>query len=125
MKKRLFIVIFSTVFILLFSYVFINFINIGCIYRKYFGFYCAGCGITRMIKSICSLEFYQAFRYNPLVFILLIVLLPYVIYSLVYYVLYGNFKISKALFIVLVVLLLGYTILRNIDCFSFLIPTKV
>ena len=42
-----------------------------CFIKKIFGFYCPGCGITRMLYSIITFDFYQAFRYNPLLFIML------------------------------------------------------
>ena len=46
-------------------------ISIPCPFHFITGLYCPGCGITRMIKSILKLDFYQAFRYNQLLFILL------------------------------------------------------
>ena len=42
---------------------------IPCIFHKITHMYCPGCGLTRMIISIFKLDIYQAFRYNPLLFI--------------------------------------------------------
>ena len=39
-----------------------------CEIQEYFGIYCAGCGVTRMIKSALHLDIYQAFRWNPYMF---------------------------------------------------------
>lgn len=94
-------------------------------YRELFDIYCAGCGFTRMIKSIIKLDFYQAFRYNPLLFILLILFTPYLIYQIYLYIRYGNIKkTSLKLLIILVIILFIYMFLRNIPKFDYLIPTK-
>ena len=65
-------------FLLFLFYYFLNQkLNIGipCIFHELTGLYCPGCGITRMFFAIIELKFYDAFRYNPLVFILLIIIL--------------------------------------------------
>ena len=51
-------------------------LSIQCPIHYMTGLYCPGCGITRMLFAIIKLDFYQAFRYNPLVFILL----PFIIF---------------------------------------------
>ena len=59
---------------LLIGYYFLNAvfkISIPCMFYKITGFHCPGCGITRLLFSLIKLDFYQAFRYNPLIFILL------------------------------------------------------
>ena len=53
-----------------------------CPWREQFHIYCAGCGGTRMFYSLLKLEFYQAFRYNPLLFLFLVCSIIYIIYSL-------------------------------------------
>lgn len=53
----------------------------GCWFRKKLGLYCPGCGGTRMVQSILKLDFYQAFRYNPLVFVLLALIAIWDIYN--------------------------------------------
>ena len=79
--------------------------------------YCPGCGVTRMLLSILKLDFYQAFRYNPLLFICL----PFFIYLLIDYVisLYKKKKplytrINSKIYIALIVIFIIYGILRNI-----------
>ena len=72
MKKRIIKVIGYTILFFISVYlitIFLETIGYKCIYRELFNIYCAGCGSTRMIKTIIHLNFYQAFRYNPLFFI--------------------------------------------------------
>lgn len=79
-----------------------------------------------MIESIINLKFYQAFRYNPLFFILSIIFIPYFIYQVYLYIRYGNIKKpSLKLLIILVIILSIYMVLRNIPLFNYLIPTKI
>ena len=91
--------------------------------------YCPGCGITRMFLSLLKLDLYQAFRYNPLMFILLPILLPYLIYQLYIY-LYQKKDIlidhyPKKLLWTLLAIVVIYGVIRNVSYFSFLAPTKI
>lgn len=125
MKKRI-INIFTLIITLVLILLFLKLINYKCIYRELFNIYCAGCGFTRMIESIINLKFYQAFRYNPLLFILLIIFIPYFIYQVYIYIRYSNIKKpSLRLLIILVIILFIYMVLRNIPLFNYLIPTKI
>ena len=125
LKKNKKIVTFGLLFLLLVIYFllhkYINF-KIPCMFHFVTGFYCPGCGLTRMIFSIFKLDFYQAFRYNPLVFILGII---YLIYKLIEIVLNKKIKIPEYVYYILIVILILYGILRNIDIFSYLAPTKL
>ena len=125
MKKRI-INIFTLIITLVLILLFLKLINYKCIYRELFNIYCAGCGFTRMIESMINLKFYQAFRYNPLFFILFIIFIPYVVYQVYLYIKYGNIKKpSLKLLIILVIILSIYMVLRNIPLFNYLIPTKI
>ena len=122
-KKILFIIILlSSIYLYLnkrFSF------YIPCIFHKITHLYCPGCGITRMIISIFKLNFYQAFRYNPLMFILAPFL---VIYEIIYYINWLQdkyFKIPKKTWYILLIITIIYTILRNINYYNYLIPTKI
>ena len=111
MKKRLFKVILITalvILVILLSIKILDLIHFRCLFKYLFNFYCAGCGTTRMIKSLIKLDFYQSFRYNPGVFILRIIIFP-------------NTKVL----IVIIIVLFIYMILRNIPYFNYLVPTKV
>ena len=101
-------------------------INYKCIYQELLHITCEGCGFTRMLKSIYYLDFYQAFRYNPLMFILLIILIIFLIINVIRY--FKNkklIKISYKVFILIAIILIIYMILRNIPGFEYLKPTEV
>lgn len=100
--------------------------GIPCFINELTGLYCPGCGISRMLISLAKFEFYQAFRFNPLLFILLPIVGIVVLIQFVYY--YKNkkfFKINNAIYITLLVVIVLFGILRNIPAFSYLIPTVV
>ncbi len=131
MKKYKKIIISTIIFILLLIYILVGEkikFYIPCPIKSLTGFYCPGCGITRMILSILKGDLYQAFRYNPLVFILM----PFIIF---YFLeiniskLYNKKSICKKvpdyIFYIIIAVLVVYGILRNIDIFSYLRPTIV
>ncbi|MBD8923609.1 DUF2752 domain-containing protein [bacterium] len=91
-------------------------ITIPCLFHKITKLYCPGCGITRLFFSILKLDFYQAFRYNPLVFILIITYIFVKIFKV---------KVPKYAIYILLVIVILFGILRNIDTFDYLRPTKV
>lgn len=99
--------------------------SIPCMFHKVTGFYCPGCGVTRMCIKLIKFDFYGAFRCNPAVFICL----PFlgVIYAIRCYN-YLKQKSSnnnlaiKIIEIMCLVLLILSGILRNIPFFSFLAP---
>lgn len=93
---------------------------IPCMFHKITDLYCPGCGVTRMIFSVIKLDFYQAFRYNPLVFTLGIIYILYKIISIKHKILFPKYTIY-----VLVVIMLAYGILRNTNLFSYLKPTII
>ena len=119
----LFLVISAILFLILDS---IFKFNIQCVFKTYTGFYCPGCGITRMFKSMLVFDFYQAFRYNPLLFIFS----PFFFFLLINY-LYCYYKkkesifnkISNNVWNVFLVITIIYWILRNI--IPWLAPTVV
>lgn len=97
-------------------------IYIPCPFHKITGFYCPGCGITRMFISILQFDFYSAFRYNPLLFILL----PFALYLFIDYLIRKEKssykKIPGMVWYVFIFVFIIYGILRNIPYFSFLAP---
>ena len=125
MKKRILNVVIFTLLsflVLLLCIKLLDITHYQCFYKKYFNIYCAGCGGTRMIKSIFKFKFFDAFNYNPLMFILLIVFIIYFIYASFIYVkenklLFPSFKVI----IFIIILLFIYMVLRNISYFSFLL----
>ena len=78
-----------------------------------------------MLLSILQLDFYQAFRYNPLLFICL----PFFIFFLIEGIiskkepLYN--KIPTKTWVMIIAILIMYGILRNVPFFDFLAPTLI
>lgn len=97
-----------------------------CLFKNLFDIECAGCGGTRMFLSILKLDFYQAFRYNPYAFSLLVIGGIYVLYALIMKCLKKKIFIPniKLLYVFLFTTFL-FMILRNIPGFEFLLPTDV
>lgn len=95
-------------------------IHIACPIKHVTGFDCPGCGMTRTALNVLDGNFYQAFRFNSLVFILAPLFLIY--YLLI---LKGKKKQSDLLLFAMLGLTLVYGVLRNTPMFSFLAPTAV
>ena len=99
-----------------------------CPIKKFLGLYCPGCGVTRMLLSMLKGNFYQAFRYNPLLFLGL----PFFSFYYCYY-LYCFFAARKnkfsslepGIWYFLITIFVVYGVLRNISFFDFLQPTIV
>ena len=97
-----------------------------CPWKKNFDIDCAGCGATRMFISLLHLEIYQAFRYNPLIFCLLVLGLIYLIYLLICRIIkIDYYKLKTSHLWILLVLVVLFTIIRNVPGFEFLKPTKI
>jgi len=130
MKKKIIILIIAI--ILLTTYLILGSkfnIYIECPILKITKLYCPGCGITRMLKSIITLDFYQAFRYNTLIFCLLPLFLVYIILEIRYIItkktnFLNNKKYDKYWMTILIITIL-FGILRNTEMFSFLRPIKL
>jgi len=117
------IVSFLLFFVCIYLYIKLE-INIDCIFYKITGYYCPGCGITRMFQSILEGNFYQAFRYNSFLFISINLFIIYFLISL-----FIPIKISNRNKLIILscflILLLTYGVLRNLEIFSFLSPTAL
>ena len=100
--------------------------EIPCPWKTNFNIDCAGCGATRMFKSLFKLDFYQAFRYNPLLFSLLIILIIYLIYILICKIkMIDYYKIQNRDLWIILILVILFMILRNISGFEYLKPTII
>lgn len=123
-KDSFFIVIGLCVFALLYLY-FGEKLNlyVPCVFHKITGFYCPGCGITRMFSSILKFDFYQAFRYNALLFMMLPFITGYCIFLYSCWV--RNKKISlpsNYLSLLILFLIITFGVIRNVPYFSFFAP---
>lgn len=106
----------------LFLFYILSNISIPCIFHEITNLYCPGCGITRMFKAILQLDFYQALRFNPLVFIYLI---GYIIYLFIEVILKKKIKLNNKFIIILLIITIIYGVIRNIPIFSYLQPTII
>jgi hypothetical protein len=91
--------------------------NIPCPFHALTGLYCPGCGLTRVILSLMDFDLVQAFRFNPLIFILLPMYSLYTVLRLK-----GYKKFSDYAMIVMLVLTISFGVLRNIPLFFWLTP---
>lgn len=128
-KGKFTLIISGVILIGLIAFLFFNHyfsFAIPCPFHKLTGLYCPGCGITRMILSILQLDFYQAFRYNAF----LMILLPF---ALVYGILYFTAwiqdrqvpRLPNIVWNILLIAAIAFMIIRNIPLFSFLAPTVI
>ncbi|WP_079415603.1 DUF2752 domain-containing protein [Paenibacillus ferrarius] len=95
-------------------------IEIPCIFHAVTGLYCPGCGITRVALSLLKWDFYQAFRFNPLVFVLLPLYLTYMMANK-----RGMSRTSRIIMTVMLIATISFGLLRNIPAFDWLAPTIV
>ena len=124
MKIKDFVIL--LVIFLIYAVLIIKFdIGIPCIFYVVTGLYCPGCGITRLCVSLFEGDLYQAFRYNPIIFIDV----PIIFILFVLDILFKDKKIIKkitnVLIIILIVITVIFGVLRNIPAFSFLAPTQL
>lgn len=124
MKKQDYI--FCTIFFMVLAILCLKYgIAIPCVFNKITGLYCPGCGITRMTLSILKGDIYQAFRYNPIIFIDV----PIICISLIFEKCFKNIKyvkkITNVIFIILLIITIIFGVLRNIPQLSFLAPTQI
>lgn len=107
------------------TYLFLNnILKVPCLFHYFTGYYCPGCGITRMLISIMKLDFMQAFHYNCLLFILLPFAIIY--FSLSWWQWIHDkkmYQFSNFIWNILLIIVVLFGILRNIDLFDFLAPT--
>ena len=79
-----------------------------------------------MVISLIHLDFYQAFRYNPFLFILLIIGIIYLVFLIIVYIKKKVFVVpSVKVWLFILGLAICFMILRNLDMFVYLIPTEV
>jgi hypothetical protein len=79
---------------------------------------CPGCGMTRSLYSLLHFNFWQAFRYNPLLFLIIPISTYFGITGYIYLITGKWFKlkltIPKPVIFCLVVVVVAFVILRNI-----------
>ena len=102
-----------------------------CIIYALTGYYCPGCGAGRACYCILHGQIYQAFRYNPLLVLLLPWIGAYLALCACQWLFTGRESISRRipmwiLWIILAVILI-YGVLRNVNAYPFVLlsPTRV
>ena len=102
--------------------------NIGfkCPFHYVLHWECPGCGGSRMILALINLDFYQAFRWNPFLFITLPIVSIAFIYEAYKYIIYNEMsKHLDKLLITYAIRLVLFGITRNINGFEWLLPTDI
>ena len=108
-------------------YVFIKLtgLRLPCVTYELFHFLCPGCGITRMCIALIEGDIILAFRQNAFVLCLLPFLAVWGIYKAYKYVCNkepGLFLWEKIVFIIVFLIAVTFSILRNLEAFVFLAP---
>ena len=92
-----------------------------CLYHQLTGLHCPGCGITRAMQALAQGNIPQAFAYNTLWPILVVLGLPYLSKKAWYWtlgtrpaVVQNRYRLNVILGVVLGVVVVGFTILRNL-----------
>ena len=118
-KKRI-IIRDIVIIVLLVGYYFFNKytgIYIPCIFHEITGYKCPGCGITHLVFALLKLNFKEAFTSNPLVFIYMPFIIVYFVYYDYLYVYQKKdkiiCKIPNWVWIILIIITLGYGVVRN------------
>lgn len=114
------------VIFLIYAVLIISFdIGIPCVFYEITGLYCPGCGITRLCLSLFEGDIYQAFRYNPIIFIDLPILFILFVLNIFLKNNKNIKKITDVIIIFLATITIIFGVIRNIPIFSFLAPTQI
>lgn len=118
--KRKDYIIFIIVLIVMAILVLLERIAIPCIFNKITGFYCPGCGITRAIRALLKGDIQTSFRNNILLYT--VIPLLFIAMALNKITKYKYKKTYNIVLIFLLVITIGYGIIRNIPMFWYLTP---
>ncbi|MDO5294203.1 MAG: DUF2752 domain-containing protein [bacterium] len=101
-------------------------LDTSCKMYRYTGFSCSGCGTTRMAESMFRGDFYQAFRFNPFIFLTLPIAAVFYVIIIVRYVKYNdtNDWMTRVL-VIYAIALCAFGVIRNIPGLRWLLPTMV
>ena len=91
--------------------------GIPCFFHTITGLYCPGCGITHMCMYLLQLDISSAFHSNPGLFVILPLILVLTLREAYRYIRYGNrpeSRIDRILWIILIIWLVLWGILRNL-----------
>ncbi len=71
-RRRIYLILLVVLYFAL-AYTVMGYYNITCVFLEVFGIPCPGCGMTRAFLALLNLDFYNAAKYNILIFFM-----PYV-----------------------------------------------
>ena len=112
-------------FLLFLLYYFLNqrySFSIPCLFHEITGLYCPGCGITRLLFSLLQLDFLNAFKSNPLIFVLIVLYIGYLLLKIVLKITKNKeITIPNYVYYILLVIVILFGVVRNIPGFEFLI----
>ncbi len=100
-------------------------IAIPCVFYKLTGILCPGCGVTRMCMALISFDFEQALRSNMLLCVSAPFLLFFMARRAYKYVKLGESGADRSesvFYVILAILALVFTVMRNMEQFAFLAP---
>ncbi len=125
-KRHFFLHLFLFIGFLCFILSGLGLFSIPCPIHLVFGIWCPGCGITRMIHSLLSFHFYQAFRYNSFLFLSIPFFLFFFLNAMIC--VYTNqvpffYRIPRWIYYSYIILLFLFMILRNL--FPFFAPIDI
>lgn len=101
-------------------------IGVICPIHEILGLECPGCGGTRMALALLELDFYQAFRYNPFLFIALPICGIIYVWQMFTYIKSNKLWSKLDIFLIIyAIALCAFGIIRNMPLFSYLAPTIV
>lgn len=101
-------------------------IGVICPIHEILGLECPGCGGTRMALALLELDFYQAFRYNPFLFITLPICGIIYVWQMFTYIKSNKLWSKLDIFLIIyAIALCAFGIIRNMPLFSYLAPTIV
>ena len=113
-------------FLLFLLYYFLNqryYFSIPCLFHEITGLYCPGCGITRLLFSLLQLDFLNAFKSNPLIFVLIVLYIGYLLLKIVLKITKNKeITIPNYVYYILLVIVILFGVVRNIPGFEFLTP---
>ena len=100
-------------------------LKLACPSYYFTKYYCPGCGAGRACYALLHGRWYQAFRYNPLLVILLPWLILYYGLCSIQWLIYGKERVSihipEWIPMVILLIMLLYGVARNIDIYPFIL----
>lgn len=87
MKNRIIKISILSIGVILFYLLLNKYINVGCIFKRWLGIRCPGCGLTRAFICMFHFNFIGAFHYNILsipLFLVCIISFVFVLYDILF-----------------------------------------